>query len=93
MTRFAEYANSAHFRVELSPRMIEALLHLHEYGTPLNYWNYVPYDSLHKRGLVEWVGTSIKPKDRPIAMTAEGKLMARLLVLAGYECAGEQRVG
>lgn len=84
MNRFAEYTRSASFRIELSEAMIRALLYLYLHEKPLPDRNFQSYDSLARRGLVEWVGEHLHPKARPLKLTGPGKLVALLLIDAGH---------
>lgn len=83
--KFREYVTSASFRLDLSNAMIEALLALdkgYEFANKF-YWSAFHYrmQSLERRGLVQH-----KPEvGRCYEITEAGKLVAKLLKLAGFK--------
>lgn len=85
MNTFAEYVRSSAFRMELSTNMIDALLVLYNTGKTIPHRNLQPYESLARRGLVEFVGTDLRRHDRSIRITPAGLLQVLELKLAGYD--------
>ena len=84
MNPFAEYVRSSAFNLQLSRCQIDALLHLNKYGEPLRVRNLQSYDALASKGIVAWVGTDLRPKARPLRITAAGVQVIKLLEVAGY---------
>lgn len=75
MSKLEDYVKNSSFRIDLSQRMITALLDRSGHGKPDERLNLAPYQALERRGLLHWdvEGCSI---------TEAGMLVAQLLVLA-----------
>lgn len=86
MKAFANYARSAAFRVELSPRMIDVLLSMSS-GKPYadGRLNIHPYSALARRGLIRWPLNEQGEPDGTPTVTEAGELVAQLLRLANFE--------
>nr|BDD48049.1 hypothetical protein 3 [Pseudomonadaceae bacterium] len=72
---FSEYVRSSAFRLDLSHRMIVALLDACGLGPEDDRLNIAPYLALQRRGLLE---------HKSMAPTEAGRKVAELLVIAGY---------
>lgn len=77
MNKLEDYVKGSSFRIDLSKRMIIALLDKSGDGKADDRLNMHPYMALERRGLLCWdvEGCSI---------TEAGKLVAKLLVLANF---------
>ena len=77
--RFKDHVSSGAFTLSLSARQIKILLHLNGSGPEDDRLNLAPYQALERRGLAAFV------LGAGYLITGEGKKVAELLIMAGYQ--------
>lgn len=82
-TLFASYVTGSAFRIDLSSRMVKALLSAAQ-GNSLNTGNYGVPGLIH-RGLMELVACQKPRIYMDVCLTEAGKKVADLCVMAGLE--------
>lgn len=75
---FKDYSTSCAFRLDLSKRMINALLCKYSGIDEDCNLNLAPYKALARRGLLRW-------DEKGLHITKAGKLTSKLLIQAGFK--------
>lgn len=101
-SKFKEYVTSSAFRLDLSPNMIQWLLFENKYGgkprkkSSDSFMFENPhfvhaFNGLQRRGLMSFSSAEKYTDIKPQRLTQEGKLVAKLCLLAGYQLKHEQK--